>query len=84
MMKVDAILHIITIKILIASIHILDREVVQTQLDQLAASLSLNENAKFIHRPHFQLKTSSTLKTIFKVQICCSNESTAIILKHVK
>ena len=45
-----------------ASIHILDREVVQTQLDQLAASLSLNENAKFIHRPHFQLKTSSTLK----------------------
>ena len=51
-----------------ASIHILDREVVQTQLDQLAASLSLNENAKFIHRPHFQLKTSSTLK-IFKVQI---------------
>ena len=44
------------------SIHILDLEVVQTQLDQLAASLSLNENAKFIHPPHFQLKTSSTLK----------------------
>ena len=68
------------------SIHILDLEVVQTQLDQLAASLSLNENAKFIHPPHFQLKTSSTLKKQslkFKT-ICCSNESTAIILKHVK